>query len=129
MATCNPNDLLSTARCFACLTPQQLGAVQAELLCQILHQSNPMASCDVQSLLTDGKCFSCLTPVQLQVITTQLLCEILGAGGTAAGSCLVCGDVDPTDAPSCDCALAYNRLTGGFWYWDATLAQWVPLIV
>lgn len=33
---CEPNDLISLARCFSCLTPTQLLAVQTYLLCQIV---------------------------------------------------------------------------------------------
>lgn len=33
---CEPNDLISVARCFACLTPVQLLQVQTYLLCQLV---------------------------------------------------------------------------------------------
>lgn len=35
MASCNVNSLLADAACFNCLTPYQLGLVQAQLLCNI----------------------------------------------------------------------------------------------
>lgn len=128
MATCNPQSLMSAAGAFVQMTPLQLMAVRTVLLCQILQARNPMATCDPQTLMTAGKCFYGLGLAELSAIQTQLLCEILQAGGVGGDSCIVCGDVDPVADPGCDCALAYNRQTGGVWQWNDTLTQWEPLI-
>lgn len=129
MANCNPNDLVELSNCFMQMPAQQLAAVQTVLLCQILQESKPMASCNPQELLSDAKCFLCLTPFQLQAVNTQLLCEILQGGAATNDSCLVCSDGDPTEDPGCTCALAYNTVSGGFWFWNNTSGHWVPLIV
>jgi hypothetical protein len=100
--------------------------VQASMLCQILQELNPLADCSVPSLLESANCFGCLTIPQLYIIQTQLLCEILHAGGGAGQSCLLCGDVDPTDDPNCDCAIYYRKDTQQFWDWDG--ATWQPFI-
>lgn len=129
MAVCNVQDLMNVSRCFACLPAGQLEILKTSLLCQILKDRNPMASCDVSSLLSAANCFSCLGSGQLAIIQTQLLCEILNAGGGGGGEgCIVCGNADPVDAPTCDCALAYNRVNGSFWYWDNVALVWQPLI-
>lgn len=36
MATCSPSELIEASQCFACLSKQQLQAVIAQLLCEIL---------------------------------------------------------------------------------------------
>lgn len=36
MSQCSTDDLLRDGKCFACLSPMQLGSVQAQLLCEIL---------------------------------------------------------------------------------------------
>lgn len=119
--------MLATAKCFSCLDTLQLRQITVVLLCRILQESDPMAECDVSSLLTAAKCYSCLSDQQLSMLQTQLLCEILNAGGTGS-SCLLCGAVDPVNAPSCDCALYYNRATQSFWYWDSGGPAWVLLV-
>lgn len=119
---------MNAAACFMCLEPKQLMAVRAVLLCQILQVNNPMASCDPTSLMAAAACFDCLDLRQLSVIQTQLLCEILQTG-SATANCIICGDDDPSATPPCDCAVAYNRVTGGFWYWDANETAWVQLLV
>jgi len=124
MATCSPQDLLNVAKCFGCLTQDQLNLVSTSLLCQILQINNPMASCDAQTLLNDAKCFGCLTPFQLATVRTQLLCEILNVG--ILQTCVQCSaSSDPVDAPACECALFYRRDNGNMWYWDADDAEWV----
>ena len=128
MASCDVQSLLQTAGCFMRLPFAQLLGIQTSLLCQVLQASNPMAVCDVQSLLDSGKCFERLPVTQLLGIQAQLLCEILQGGGTGTDNCLICGDVDPTETPPCTCALAYNRATGAFFYWDSTLTSWISLI-
>lgn len=37
MSDCSPSELLGSASCFSCLGPDQLDAIQTELLCQILN--------------------------------------------------------------------------------------------
>ena len=86
-----------------------------------------MASCDPQELLEAGACFAGLDRAQLNVIQTQLLCEILHSG-SGGESCLYCGNSDPVGTPACECALAYNKLTGSFFYWDADTTAWVQLV-
>lgn len=36
MATCDPSELLAAGKCFACLTPAQMDAIELQLLCEIL---------------------------------------------------------------------------------------------
>lgn len=118
---CTPQELINSAKCFACLSPRQLKDVMTSLLCSIAG----MASCDPATLMEDAAAFSPLTAHELEVIQTQLLCEILNGGGSGGSSCLLCGDVDPTDAPEdCTCALYYNKVDSTFWYWDTNANQW-----
>lgn len=128
MATCSPTEYVELAKCFSCLNSKQLMEVRLAILCKILQLSNPMAECDVTTLLNDSRCFTCLDNKQMMMVQTQLLCEILAAGGAGGSSCLLCGDVNPTDTPDCTCALYYNRQTGSFWYWDTGTSTWVELI-
>lgn len=130
MATCNTQDLLAAASCFANTPSNVLQIIQTSILCQMLRQINPMASCDIQSLTDSARCFQCLNPPQLMVIQTQLLCELLQAGGFGQNGCLVCGNTDPVDPPraGCHCSLAYNRVTSALFYWDETALQWFALI-
>lgn len=121
---CSAQDLMNASACFTCLTPLQLMAVRAALLCQILQAINPMASCDVQSLMNAGKCFGCLDLTQLSIIQTQLLCEILQSGGASGRSCIVCVDAAPVAPPTCPCALAYNPLTDNVWLWSSNTNSW-----
>lgn len=130
MPTCNMQELMSAANCFANSTTQVLTILQTTLLCKILQNVNPMASCDIQSLLDSGKCFACVPPQQLTIIQTELLCEILQAGGTGGQGCIVCHDNFSPDPPpvGCDCALQYGRLDSYLGYWDSVALQWQPLI-
>lgn len=128
MATCDPQELLDAAGCFACLVPQQLDVLRTKLLCDLLQQLNPMATCDPQSLMDSAACLACLTPNDHQIIQTQLLCELVEAGGVGGRTCVVCGNTDPVDDPACACALGYNRATGSLWFWDDTAAAWKQLI-
>jgi len=127
MATCNPSDLVQAGKGFLGMTGVQREGVMLALLCQILHQSNPMASCDPTSLVQDAKCFLCLTPDLRQAIMVQLLCEILQGGGSG-GTCIVClaGSATPVAAATCPCSIAYNGL-GQFWFWDSLTASWFPI--
>lgn len=127
MAVCNIQDLFDAAKCFAAIPRSQIPAVQTALLCAILQARNPVATCDVQSLMSDSACFFNLPSFMLEAIQTQLMCEILQAGSSGQ-SCLVCADSDPVNPPACSCALAVNRLTSSFWYWDSNLNKWFPLI-
>ena len=131
MASCDAQSLLTASCKFDCLNSRQLEVVKAQLLCAILY-SNPMASCDAQTLLTAGKHFDQIGTKQLSVIQTQLLCEILQAGGGGSGgaTCILCGTIDPVDAPAtCSCALYYRTNNGGVWFWDnAGAGAWVSLI-
>lgn len=82
---------------------------------------------DIGALLAEAKCFQCLSDRELQYVQSQLLCNI-EAGGTGGSGCMLCGLVDPTETPDCDCALYYNTVTSSLWYWDGTAASWYPLI-
>jgi len=129
MAACDAQSLLAASCKFNCLSGKELEVVKAELLCQILQASNPMASCDAQTLLNAGKAFNGLPAQQLNVIQTQLLCEILSGGGTGGATCVLCGVVDPTTAPtSCNCAFYYRTDNAAVWFWNNGSSSWTPLI-
>lgn len=119
MATCSTNSLLEASRQFQALDNRQLYLVIAQLLCLQLKAVNPMASCDATSLLQSAcnNRFECLDNRQIWVVIAQVLCELLQAGGGSGNSCLLCGDADPVDAPACECAIYYNRLTLRYWVW------------
>jgi len=126
MAQCLPDELLESARCFACLGEKSLQVVIASLLCQIIQASNPMASCDAATLLNDGRCFACLSTQQMMMIQTQLLCEVLNGGGTGA-TCLICGDSPPVDPAPCDCSIYYTKSpNAGVWIWSGS--AWEAII-
>lgn len=77
MATCDTNELLSSASCFSCIPRGQLYILKLVLLSKILEQKGGGRP-TVQELLDYAACFSCLTSVQLQILKIQLLCSILG---------------------------------------------------
>ena len=89
-----------------------------------------MATCDPQTLANESACFVCLSELQLQQVQTELLCEILQAGGTGGQSCFLCGDTDPVDSPSCDCALYLKKVSPQdepeMFYWEGS--QWIKFI-
>lgn len=128
MASCDPKDLIKTAACFDGIPPVTLQGINTVLLCKILLQSQPMSSCDPKTLAQAAACFSGIPLKSLIEIQTQLLCEILNGGGTGGPSCLLCGSVDPTAAPACDCAIYYNRTSAAFWYWDSVAVKWFAFI-
>lgn len=41
MATCDPNDLMSRAGCFACLDRGALAVIKTQLLCNVAQNINP----------------------------------------------------------------------------------------
>lgn len=133
MATCSANALLNASKQFQGLNNRSLYITFAQLLCEWLKVINPMATCDARSIL-EAACasqFNCLPNRELFIVTAQLLCEILQAGGGSGTSCLLCGTVDPVDAPACECALYYKRTPDGngeFWYWDVDLVSWIPFL-
>jgi hypothetical protein len=47
------------------------------------------------------------------------------ANNPAGASCLLCGSVDPVDAPVCTCAIYINTSTGKTWYWSEN-PPWNP---
>lgn len=126
MATCSPQELLGESSCFSCYPEKQLELIKLALLCRWLKILDPMASCSPQELLDDASCFLCLNPGDWNIIQTQLLCEILQAGGGGGNSCLLCGAVDPVDAPTCTCAIYYNTVTMRFFIW---VGFWNPIIL
>jgi hypothetical protein len=125
---CTAQNLMNSAKGLVNLSQAQLQWINTYLLCQILLKGSPMASCEPQELLNAASCFSCLSQKELLQIQVELQCEILNSGGTGGSSCLLCGNVDPTAAPSCDCAIYYNRPNATFFYWDAVAAAWYPFI-
>lgn len=133
MATCLATDLLLASTQFQGLENRQLYIILAQLLCDWLRLSNPMATCDAPTLLR-AACenqINCLQNKDIFAVQAQLLCEILQSGGGTGKTCLLCGTVDPVDAPECDCALYYKRTPDGngeFWYWDVDMAAWVKFI-
>lgn len=128
MSDCSASELLAESACFCGLGEKDLELVKISLLCKIWQFNDPMAVCDATDLLESARCFDCLTPKQLSIVQTELLCEILQSGGGGGQSCLLCGDVDPTDAPECNCAIYYNKTTGSLWIWYVDLLQWFSIL-
>lgn len=128
MADCSANTLLGASTAYQGLDNRQLFLIIAQLLCDQLKAINPMASCDATSLL-QAACnnkLECLDNRQIFIVTAQLLCEILQAGGGSGNSCLLCGDVAPIAAPTCECAIYYNRTNGSFYVW---IGVWQAIIL
>lgn len=128
MAACDAHDLLESANCFSCLDSHQRILAELALLCSILKAHNPMATCDVQDLMQSASCFSCLDINQRGMVRLQLLCEILQGGGGGSTSCNLCGTVDPTVAPTCDCSIYTRTDTAEMWYWNPATATWVKIL-
>lgn len=128
MANCAPSGLIANGVEFLALTPHQLGAVRAVLLCRILQNLDPMAICNVSALLADGACFNCLDARQLEIAQAQLLCEIAHIQATAASSGVMSGAVDPTDDPLVESMVYYNTTTKSFWIWNDPAGVWYPLL-
>lgn len=127
MATCDSTTLLEIAceNGLSCLDERNLTIATAVIFCQILQAANPMAQCDANSILQSAcnSGISCLGDRDLKVVMVQLACEILQAGGGGGNSCLLCGDVNPVDAPDCACAIYYNRISKGFFIWTGVWDQ------
>jgi len=130
MATCDSTTLLEIAcdNGLACLDDRNLTVATAVIFCQILQAANPMAQCDANSILQSAcnSGIACLGDRDLKVVLVQLACEILQAGGGGGNSCLLCGAVDPVDAPDCTCAIYYNTVTMRFFIW---VGFWNPIIL
>ena len=100
-------------------TVYQLLLIQTQLLFDILGGGSSMTTlAQAQAKLDEAGCLNCFTAYQLALIQSQLLIDI-AAGGGGGSSCLLCGDVDPVAAPTCECGLYYNRISGGVWVWIA----------
>ena len=112
---------LAEAKGFQGLSERELVLAQIALLGRIWGGDMT----DVGALLREAACFQCLSELQLQYVLGQLLVNIRDKPGSG---CIVCGLSDPVEAPDCDCALAYNRVTSALFYWDSVLVQWIPLI-
>lgn len=126
---------MATAKCFACLPPNQLDTIRVELLTQILLASNPVANVSPSALLEAGKCFTCLTPKDLKVIEVQLLSEILtgGGGGGSGNVCLVVQTGPPVAPCMFDFGLSYDNnsaspTAGNFWFWSSPDNAWIKFI-
>jgi hypothetical protein len=128
MANCAPKGLLETGVEFLALTPHQLGAVRAVLLCQILQNIDPMATCDVSDLLASGACFNCLDARQLEIVQAQLLCEIAHVQSGQSNSGVDSGPNDPADDPLVESKVYYNTTTKTFWIWNDPAGSWYPLL-
>lgn len=131
MATCSIQDSINEGACYIELNPVFRDSIQTALLCNILQALDPMAQCDIQALINSGACYIDLSPEVRDSIQTQLLCDIREAIGSGQQTCLLCGTEDPTETPSCDCALYYKRLPDGnqeLWFWDVDTASWVQSI-
>lgn len=76
---CDPNDLLSAAKCIeSCTLEGQRSAIKISLLAQIAGQPYSTGS-DVNALLTNAKCIEdCLTIGQMKAVEVWLLCQIAG---------------------------------------------------
>jgi hypothetical protein len=85
-------------------------------------------TCDVGELAREARCFSCLSEKDLKQVSAYLLCQILLNGGGGGSSCLLCGSSNPTETPSCTCAIYYNTTLSSLWYWDNGASVWVALI-
>jgi hypothetical protein len=133
MATCDPQALMESAKCFALIPSGQLQVLSISLLRQISLAVNPMADTSPQALMASASCFACLSAGQLAIIQTQLLCNIadtIGGGGGGA-SCVLGGAVNPVAAPPAGCtnAMYINSVTSSLWYWNSGTSTWLPLIV
>ncbi len=74
MAECSPNDLLTDAKCFLCLTEKEVDLA----IVQLLREWSGDTASTPQELLEDAKCITCLDTKQIETIQTQLLCNIAG---------------------------------------------------
>jgi hypothetical protein len=69
---CEPEELVDLAKCFSCLTRQQMDWVKTYLLAIIAGGST-----DPETLVDLAKCFGCMTRKELLMIQAYLLCQIL----------------------------------------------------
>lgn len=128
MAFCAPKGLVESGVGFLSLTPNQLGAVRAALLCQILQKLDPMATCNVSDLIAAGACFNCLDARQLEVVQAQLLCEIAHIQSAAVSTGVLSGAGDPGSDPLVESAVYYNTTSKSFWIWNDPAGVWYPLL-
>lgn len=122
--SCDPQTLVNSAPCLTCYDNQQFKAVVVYLLCQIAGMS-----CNPETLLESAKCFQCYNTKEAEAVMLYLLCQINEGGGGGGGTGgVLCGDVDPVDAPTADCTLYYNRTDSSLWYWDANDTAWYEMV-
>jgi len=74
MASCDPQELMDSASCFACLNPADKTTLELALLYAWSGSTST-----VQELMSSASCFACLNPVDKSTLEVQLLCEILNA--------------------------------------------------
>jgi|SRR6185436_5583269 len=124
MATCDPGELLALTGCCDTYSQHDLLRIIVGARCQLLQLIDPMATCDFSQLMQDTSALAGKSPHDLLRIIAGVDCEILQAGGTGGQSCLLCGDVDPVAAPSCTCAMYYNKMMGALWIWNNDTLAW-----
>lgn len=86
-----------------------------------------MAECDFSQLMQDTASLAGKSQHDLLRIIVGVECELLQSGGLGGQSCILCGDVNPTDDPLCDCAYYYNKSTFGEFIWDDDAGTWLQI--
>ena len=77
MSEPNPQALMDSAACFACLDEATKQTLRLQLLCRIADLGE---GCNVQSLMNSAACFACLDEATKQTLRLQLLCRIADLG-------------------------------------------------
>ena len=86
-------------------------------------------ACDPQSLLNAAACIDRCIPKGMQgAVLISVMCQLVNNISGGGSNCLLCGFVDPTSTPPCDCALYFRPDTNEMWFWDSATSAWNKVI-
>lgn len=119
--SCEPSSLASAASCYQCIPKEMQMPILIKLFCTISGMT-----CEPSSLAQSATCFACI-PQNLQMPVLIYLACAIANGGTGGGGGVLCGTVNPTDAPTGTCGIYYRTDTGEVWVWDGAVWQQILL--
>lgn len=126
---CTPSELRASTACCDTYSQHDLLRLLLGARCLTLKAVDPMASCDFSLWFSSTANLAGRSIHDLLRTLIGAECAIAEAMGNGEQTCLLCGTDDPTETPSCDCALYYKIFPDGnmgLWYWNGS--AWIESI-
>lgn len=127
--SCEPADLASAAKCYACLSAEERELVKIYLYAVIAAKDDLTAA----QLVAAAKCYGCIPPPVRAAVEAYLLCQAANGGEAPAAECaMLTGDGDPSGVETPDFeGQLYHDTTGDTWWYSTgtTSADWTEIPV